>query len=69
VQAPVLEVAQPRCDTLSSQCEQAEDMIAGAAGVDVMLIDFDSALMPVDVAARNDERPDAQSRAFSDANY
>jgi hypothetical protein len=28
VQAPVLEIAQPRCNALSSQREQAEDMIA-----------------------------------------
>jgi hypothetical protein len=47
VQAPVLEVAQPRRKALSSQCEQAEDVVAGAAGVDVMLVDFDSALMSV----------------------
>src|SRR5690242_19722461 len=47
VQAPVLEVAQPRRKALSSQGEQAEDRIAGAAGVDVMLVDLDSALMAV----------------------
>ena len=48
VQAPVLEIAQPRRDTLSSQCKQTEDMIAGAAGIDVMLVDFDPALMSVE---------------------
>ena len=47
VQAPILEIAQPRCDALSAQCKQAEDMVAGAAGVDVMLVDFDLALMSV----------------------
>ena len=49
VQAPVLEVAQPRCDALSSQREQAEDMIAGAAGVDVMLVDFDSVAVTMNI--------------------
>ena len=48
VQAPVLEIAQPRRDTLSSQCKQTEDMIAGAAGIDVMLVDFDPALVSVE---------------------
>src|SRR3954462_3753771 len=48
VQAPILEIAQPRRDALSAQCKQAEDMVAGAPGVGVMLVDVDSALMSVE---------------------
>jgi len=48
VEFPILEIAQPRRETLAEQGEQAKDMIACAAGVGEMLIDVELGLMIVE---------------------
>jgi hypothetical protein len=48
VQAPILQVAQSRGEALAEDAEHAEDMIVGAAGIDIVLFNLEPAFVAIE---------------------
>ncbi len=48
VQPPVLQVSQPRCKPLAEQGKHPEDVVVGAAGIDIVLIELEPAFLAVE---------------------